>query len=185
MSAEQDSSCWRNSHLFSAVNESLLLRGDPFLLFHPFFNSLNLHLHTKKPTHLELTPWINTTSQCEVVFFIFQEQLYFTLSVGSMSISISFPVRVWNITLTWSHQHKLWFLKKAHAVWYRPFLWTQGRIHSKKWPLPSPRMMWPIRFCDLIRNFSYKNYCKCFNIVFCRDFHLIKSILISESKWSI
>lgn len=36
------------SHLFSTVDESLLLRWDPFLLFHPFFNPLHLDLSKNK-----------------------------------------------------------------------------------------------------------------------------------------
>lgn len=48
-------SWWRNSHLFSTIDESLLLRWDPFLLFHPLFNSLHLHLNKNTTFNWEST----------------------------------------------------------------------------------------------------------------------------------
>lgn len=88
----------RNSHLFSTVDESLLLWRDPFFLLHPFFYALHLHFGQKK-TPSESHRERDSACQCVVLF---QHKSYFTLSVGSMSISISFPVRVWNNVNTMS-----------------------------------------------------------------------------------
>lgn len=92
----KDRSQWRSSHLFSTVDESLLLWGDPFLLLYSLFNSLHLDVNkqdilTYPLSHEYLGFFVQS---CKNTLFH-----YFTLSVGSMSISISFPVRVWNITL--------------------------------------------------------------------------------------
>lgn len=87
--------CMLILHLFSTVDQPLLLRRDPFFLLHSFFNSL--HLDQKRSQRKTIEIKILSAETHNYTWFVFTQQnkspLY-TLSVGSMSISISLPVRV-------------------------------------------------------------------------------------------